>query len=69
LLYTDGVTEAMNPQEEEFGQERLAELVQKGSHQSAQDLVQEVRYRLQDYTQGQPLADDTTIVAYKFVKQ
>jgi sigma-B regulation protein RsbU (phosphoserine phosphatase) len=69
LLYTDGVTEAMNPQEEEFGQERLAELVQKGSHRSAQDLVQEIRYRLQDYTQGQPLADDITIVAYKFVKQ
>ena len=68
LLYTDGITEAMNPQQEEFGQERLAELVQQGANWSAQELVQEIRDRLHDYSQDQPLADDTTIVAYKIMQ-
>jgi sigma-B regulation protein RsbU (phosphoserine phosphatase) len=65
FLYTDGVTEAINPQEEEFDEERLAELVRQGSNWSAQELVREVRHRLQEFTHGQPLADDTTIVACK----
>lgn len=65
LLYTDGVTEAMNPDDEEFGQERLVELVRSGAHWSAQELVRQVRHRLQAFTHGQPPADDTTIVAGK----
>ena len=65
LLYTDGVTEAINPQEEEFGQERLVELVRDGSRWSAQELVREVRHRLQEFTHDRPPADDTTIVACK----
>ena len=69
LLYTDGLTEAINPHEEEFGQERLVELVRDGSHWSAQELVREVRHRLQEFTHGQPLADDTTIVVCKTKEQ
>ena len=70
LLYTDGVTEAINPQEEEFGQERLAEMARRGSHcWSAQELVREVRRDLQEFTHGQPLADDATIVACKTTVQ
>jgi sigma-B regulation protein RsbU (phosphoserine phosphatase) len=65
MLYTDGVTEATNPQKEEFGQERLAELVRESSDWSAQELVREVRHRLEQFTHGRPLSDDTTIVACK----
>lgn len=69
LLYTDGVTEAINAHEEEFGQNRLAELVRQRSHWSAQELVREVRQQLQEFTRGQPLADDTTIVACRIEGQ
>jgi len=69
LLYTDGVTEAKNAQKEEFGQERLVELVRQGSNRSARELVREVRNRLEEFTDGQPLADDTTIVAGKAEEQ
>jgi sigma-B regulation protein RsbU (phosphoserine phosphatase) len=65
LLYTDGVTEAVNAREEQFGQERLSELVRRGSRRSAQELVREVRHRLQEFTYGQALADDATIIACK----
>ncbi len=65
LLYTDGVTEAMNPKGEQFGPQRLADLVRQGPHGSAQELVRNLRIRLQEFTQGQPVADDTTIIACK----
>lgn len=63
LLYTDGITEAVNPHQEEFGQDRLADLLQERSDWPAQELVRAVRQRLQEFTQSQPLTDDTTIVA------
>jgi sigma-B regulation protein RsbU (phosphoserine phosphatase) len=65
LLYTDGVTEAFSPHEEEFGPERLAGLIRQSAASSAPDLLAEVRRRLQEFTSGQPLADDTTIVVCK----
>jgi len=65
LLYTDGITEATNPQQEEFGQERLAALVGQAAGSSVKDLVRAVRLGLQEFTQGRPLADDATIVACK----
>jgi sigma-B regulation protein RsbU (phosphoserine phosphatase) len=67
LLYTDGVTESTNPHEEEFGPDRLAEVVQQDPYMPAQEVVQRVRGRLLEFTQGRPLADDTTIVAYRIV--
>jgi sigma-B regulation protein RsbU (phosphoserine phosphatase) len=67
LLYTDGVTESRNPGQEQFGEHRLAELVQKGVGLPAQELVRELRQAMQDFTRGQPVDDDTTIVACKAV--
>jgi len=67
LLYTDGVTEAFNPEGEEFGRERLATLVRRGWNLSARDLVGAIRHELHKFTDGEPLADDTTIVVCKIV--
>jgi hypothetical protein len=39
--------------------------VQQNSDQSVQDLVGRLRYRLQKFGDGRPLADDTTLVAYR----
>lgn len=68
LLYTDGVTEAINSREEEFGTQRLAAFVRQGSSLPAKDLVRALRDVLQEFTDGQPLADDTTIVACKIAQ-
>ncbi len=65
LLYTDGVTEALNTQTEEFGSQRLVEFVRGQSTSSAAELMQGLRRSLQEFTAGQPLADDTTIIACK----
>ena len=39
VLYTDGITEAENPQEEEFGMDRLSDLIRRGSMLSAEELA------------------------------
>lgn len=65
FLYTDGVSEAINLQREEFGTERLAHILQQAPNRSAQRLVQNVRAGLEAFTDGQQLGDDTTIVALK----
>jgi sigma-B regulation protein RsbU (phosphoserine phosphatase) len=65
LLYTDGVTEAMNESGEEFGQQRLVEAVQQYSDRPVQELVSHLRSTIQKFTGERSLADDTTIVAYR----
>ncbi len=65
LLYTDGVTEVLNIRNEQFGQERLAELVQQNVDRTAPDLLQAVREAVSKFGGNRPLVDDTTLVALK----
>ena len=63
LLYTDEITEAVNPQGSMLGTERLTALLRHEAWESAHDVIQVVRHGLEEFTQGQALADDTTLVA------
>jgi sigma-B regulation protein RsbU (phosphoserine phosphatase) len=65
LFYTDGVTEATNLQDELFGSDRLAALVEQNSHLPAQELVYAVRQALTNFSGGKQLADDITLLALK----
>jgi sigma-B regulation protein RsbU (phosphoserine phosphatase) len=65
LLYTDGVTEVLNLGNEQFGQERLAELVQQNADRTAPDLLQAVRQAVSAFGGNRPLMDDVTMVALK----
>jgi phosphoserine phosphatase RsbU/P len=65
LLYTDGLTEALNHQMEQFGEERLAEFVRNTASLSAADMLQVVRQGVHSHTGNVRLADDLTLVALK----
>jgi len=65
LLYTDGITEAMNPRGEMFGQERLGKVIQAHQDLSAEEVIAEIREALEIFTAGHPLVDDTTLVVCK----
>lgn len=65
LLYTDGVTEVLNGSNEEFGQDRLADLVRDNREQTALDLLQAVRQAASSFGDNRPLVDDVTLVALK----
>ncbi|HEX6035242.1 MAG TPA: PP2C family protein-serine/threonine phosphatase [Anaerolineales bacterium] len=65
LLYTDGVTEVLNFSNEQFGQERLAQLVQQHADRTAPDLLQSIRQAVSAFGGDKPLADDMTMVALR----
>jgi len=65
LMYTDGVTEATNPNQEEFGTERLKSLLEQNAALSAQNLLLTVRHALTDFAGAQPLEDDVTLLVCK----
>ena len=65
LLYTDGLTEALNTEMEQFGVERLAEFLQNAADLSVSDMLQVVRQGVSAYGGDLPLADDLTLVAMK----
>jgi sigma-B regulation protein RsbU (phosphoserine phosphatase) len=67
VLYTDGVTEAMNPAHEEFGLDRLADAIRENSSLSPEQLIQRILLALNNFTGGTPLVDDVTLVAARAV--
>jgi sigma-B regulation protein RsbU (phosphoserine phosphatase) len=62
VLFSDGVTEAADPSDEEFGEERLAELVASMRDQPAANIVDAIHAAVAGFTQGAPAADDITVV-------
>ncbi len=65
VLYTDGVTEAMNSAGDEFGPERLVEAVQRGRHLSARELINSIHRDVFDWTEGVGAHDDVTFFIIK----
>src|SRR6266576_8364 len=60
VLYTDGVTEAMNAAGEEYGRDRLVAGVRECREQSARDMVDFLHRDLMAWTEGQGAHDDVT---------
>ncbi len=67
VLYTDGITEAANAEDEEFGRECLAQLVLKGIHLSAKDMIDFIRKGVQEFTDRKFLDDDGTLFIIKTI--
>lgn len=63
LCFTDGVTEAMNPRDEEFGDERLLTCVGACRDQPAAAIIEEIRRAVDAHTGGAPQHDDLTLMA------
>ncbi len=64
-MYTDGVTEAATSTGEEFGMERLKNVLNHSRHLSAEDIVGRIVEAVQGFTQMESQADDITIVVVK----
>src|SRR5690242_3175823 len=67
LFYTDGVTEALNGLDTEYGVERLASFVAEKSHLVPKDLVRACRDDVSAFTSGAPLRDDLLLCALRCV--
>lgn len=63
-LYTDGVTEALNPEQELFGDDRLYEILNRHRAQAGEPetFVQAIYREVQAFADGEPQADDITML-------
>ena len=62
VLYSDGVTEAMNANEEEFGEERLIATLMKNRDCSSDTLVEKIIQAVNFHAGNTPQSDDITLV-------
>lgn len=62
LIYSDGVTEAMNESEEEFGEERLTSIVQDSLDLSSSNIVDTIIKNIHSFVGKTPQSDDITLV-------
>lgn len=65
LIYSDGVTEAMNPAREQFGEDRLTALLHQNAHHPAQTLIDRVVAAVHEHTGDAPASDDITLMAVR----
>jgi serine phosphatase RsbU (regulator of sigma subunit) len=62
FIYTDGITEAANPQGEEYGLERVISLTRDLQDRSVNDLAAALDEDMREFVQGVPYADDRTLI-------
>ena len=65
FLYTDGLTEALNVDGEEFGATRIMETLKSIASLSVDQIRDEVVQRVKDWCTGMSLYDDLTFVVMK----
>ena len=68
ILFSDGVTEAMNFSDQEFGEERLENSIRKNLHLPAEEIIKEIFKDVEVFTKGAPQSDDITMVIVKRIK-
>lgn len=65
VLYTDGISDAANNVQEQFGEERLRDIVLSSLYLSASEICQKVADELDAFTGGSPRWDDLTLAVVK----
>lgn len=65
LLYTDGVTEAQNAAEQQYGMERLKNVFSAHSKTDSIEIVKDIMKNVADFSSGVEQLDDITLVCLK----
>lgn len=69
VLFTDGVTEAMNPAEEEFGNARLEALIPVVCEYAPSEIVTRIFGEVDLFAAGEPQADDITCLTLRLINR
>ena len=65
IVFTDGVTEAMNPADEEFGEDRLKDLLRTVGPLPIEEMSAHIAHELKEWIQDAAQYDDITFVLMK----
>ena len=66
-VYTDGVTEASNAEDKQFGRERMLEALNRDPDADPQIIDQNVHEAIAAFVQDAPQFDDTTMLCMKYL--
>ena len=69
FVYTDGLNEAENRQQEQFTDERLLELMEQVPFESCQQTIEMLREEVEKHRDGAEPNDDLTMLCVKFIKE
>lgn len=65
LFYTDGVTEAMDNKENQFGEERLIKIIKQHHDLSSKEIIEKINEEIGSFIKNAPQFDDITIILLK----
>jgi sigma-B regulation protein RsbU (phosphoserine phosphatase) len=65
VLYTDGVTETLNSEGDEFGVDRMMQSVRASANDGAQAIVKSIIEDVREFTGSVPQNDDMTLIAIR----
>lgn len=65
IMYTDGISEAMNASGDQFTEERLEAILKDSTHLTTKEIIQRVQEELEKHTQSTPQSDDITMLVVK----
>jgi len=69
LLYTDGLNEAENRQQEQYGEDRIIQLMTSHAPQSTRDMVEALKADTDCFRDGAEQNDDLTILAFRMTQR
>jgi len=65
IFYTDGLSEAMNENDEEYGENRIKQIVIEKHDCNAEEILQAILQDMKKFDKSEPPRDDTTIIILK----
>ena len=66
VIFSDGIVESADPQEEEYGEKRLAEVIKANFNKGVEEIRASVLMSVKEFAAGVPPADDLTFVVVRF---
>lgn len=66
IFYTDGITEAKNSNNEDFGIERIKNILKEENHKNAEDISQSIITNVMTFSESSPQHDDLTLVIFNW---
>ena len=68
FMFTDGINEAMNPEQEEFDNERLDAVLASCKDRNCKEVIETVNRGIADFVRGAEQSDDITMLVVKRVE-
>jgi len=65
ILFTDGVSEAMSKKREEFGQEKVFQILKENANNQPEVIIDKIIKDLREFTAGYEQSDDISLIVMK----